>query len=726
MKWLSLVYCVVCVLVLSASTTPDVGFNGGHFDVGFDADLVTGGGVTFIDVNLDSLGQDIIASPLWTPVLDFSGATKWYFDPTALAGGDGSIDAPFQDLETDIAQIAEYNSSYVKQNSGVVEPGDVAVLMAGNHGDIALTQHYFSDWVGFVGAQGVPATIDSWYSIEGGMYYFDNVQGTKRGRQEWPAPGTVPDDAPKQFWIRGNTSTGTPRASKVVFNNCEFGPVSKAQAAAWPDSATYNLNAVHGIWLQYSNNIHIQNSRFYGCAGGVRGVAYGNVLNVIGNEMQYLTRSGSAPGAVDSVYYYDNKMEDLLRCDPLGHGNGITIAAAGRSLFSIVDRNYIASSTISTRDFGYADAGGGVGFGIVYYDAPDATTHTNATVTNNVVIHNGWDGILLEDSENAVVSNNTVVSLIDNTLELPGMPENSRPGVKFDGANTVNATAANNIAGAVVRSGAVPAAEYTELNSSEYTLDFSTAGLTAWVSGGPTTAFDMSLAAGSENIDAGIQSFAPNVDFLNACRPVTKDWDIGAYEYDGGTGCFTAQSLMIDSHNVQNSSSCWVVNPAEYSTTGGQLGLFPDNDSILLEMVAGQYKRINPAAQIVVTGTDLTYSVYWKNDDLNSSHRMQIDAYDQTATTSHTVTVNFDASDVLTYVTANQIDGYGIDDFGGGWYRLWITLDLTTRSISGHSFWIRQKLSETSPVSGEGLFIGGVQLEVDVATPGPYLKKDCP
>jgi len=502
------------------------------------------------DVNEATLGADLIAGAYWTPTVDFSGGTKYYFDPTATTKGTGTADSPFRALGVEVAS----DSTILHRDAGgdttnlangpVVGDGDICVLMPGNHGNILFDSFYFDDWLAVVGVPSGGALFDSLGLATVEKVYFDNVYANRRTRQQWAAPGTGATDVPIQAALDS--------VDRIIFNNCRFGVEDPAViAATWSDSATFNLNAVHGIasaGTAPSSRLHVQNSEFYGVAGGVRVYYLGDVANIIGNTVQYATRTGLLVGSADSVTISQNTSLDLIRSDPAGHGNGIAVNhsnTSGTSSYGLIEKNFIATSTDVTRGFGYRDASNGVGIGISFTNPADAAdVHDNWTVQNNIVVHQGWGGIQMYDATNTSIINNTLVAQSDSSSWLTN--SNSWPQVKFSGALTASVVAANNICGTVYWDDGADAGEVTESNNLETQilsgsgneLDFGVFDFVSWsgatgaaVNIDPRT-YDLHLDAYSPAIRAGSSTYAPATDYAGDTRPDKVYDDIGAYVYD--------------------------------------------------------------------------------------------------------------------------------------------------------------------------------------------------
>ena len=527
------------------------------------------------DVNEATLGADLIAGAYWTPTVDFSGGTKYYFDPTATTKGTGTADSPFRALGVEVAS----DSTILHRDAGgdttnlangpVVGDGDICVLMPGNHGNILFDSFYFDDWLAVVGVPSGGALFDSLGLATVEKVYFDNVYANRRTRQQWAAPGTGATDVPIQAALDS--------VDRIIFNNCRFGVEDPAViAATWSDSATFNLNAVHGIasaGTAPSSRLHVQNSEFYGVAGGVRVYYLGDVANIIGNTVQYATRTGLLVGSADSVTISQNTSLDLIRSDPAGHGNGIAVNhsnTSGTSSYGLIEKNFIATSTDVTRGFGYRDASNGVGIGISFTNPADAAdVHDNWTVQNNIVVHQGWGGIQMYDATNTSIINNTLVAQSDSSSWLTN--SNSWPQVKFSGALTASVVAANNICGTVYWDDGADAGEVTESNNLETQilsgsgneLDFGVFDFVSWsgatgaaVNIDPRT-YDLHLDAYSPAIRAGSSTYAPATDYAGDTRPDKVYDDIGAYVYDDPDNSTGAVTLALNNRGADYVNINW-------------------------------------------------------------------------------------------------------------------------------------------------------------------------
>lgn len=189
----------------------------------------------------------------------------------------------------------------------------------------------------------------------------------------------------------------------------------------------------------------------------------------------------------------------------------------------------------------------------------------------------------------------------------------------------------------------------------------------------------------------------------------------------------TGVNQLDDSWDVDNASTCWNVNPTFFVTTGSQAG-HNGSDAVLVESVgASAGPNLYNIGPYTISDDDATLSLFIKNDDLGVTTTLWLNLYDETAATQHRISFTFDAGGATVYDSDTAIDGYSVGtDLGGGWYRVYLTLDLATRGIVGHEFSARLYPFGVSISAGLGCVVDGMQLEYGVLTPGGYQKKNCP
>ncbi len=481
------------------------------------------------DVDLNTLADDVIVaglrpdgSVIWTSEIDFVDGTKFYFDPTAGPDGDGSLEDPFQDLETDINKIARYNSSYVKQNSGVVEPGDVAVLLAGNHGSVEFSEYYNTDWIGFVSLPGEIATVDFFDMAECEKFYLESIRGSERLRSDWPEPGVSYDDGPDVFSIRSNDA-GTLYSNKIVLNKCSVQSANIPTAIAWADSATWNRNTVSGIRVYKANNVQIQLCDFNVVDDAIHGSNW-NVLNLLSNDINYFNGDAFSLGNSDSLYAADNSIQNVIHTNT-NHNDGIQLW--GTFDTALVERNYFLWTTDIERE-GWFDGS------LFEHQAMLASNgpYVDLTFRNNVIITNSWAGINIYNCTDGKLINNTAVTIYSSD-NLPAS-NIGYPHIEFSGALCVDCVVANNIAGKTDNDGQATVELYNNL---DYSYNFRNVGFNSWMANGEPTTYHLTLASISSAINEGRSTDAPLVDFIGTCRPYGISIDIGAYEYDDGGEC---------------------------------------------------------------------------------------------------------------------------------------------------------------------------------------------
>jgi len=509
---------LLIVLVAMMGSTPtywDRGYGGKGGYVG------AGGG--FQDVNLLTLGQDLIAGEYYTPVVDFSAGTKYYFDPAAGPGGDGSLLDPFQDLETDIAKVARYGRTGTLTSGGPVEHGDVCVLLEGNHGEVVFNTYYTPGLaggdLGFVGMPGADVQFDYFEAYECMGFYFEGFSFSHKHRQDWDTPGVAYNEAPEAMYLHGRT--GYPNR-RMIINNLQFGSEDLATAKTWEDTVAWNLNVIDALDMNTVAYAHVQNTDFSVCNYGGKYLNIGPA-NFINNTYNYIVGDGMQFSNIDSVHIKGVVGKDFYTVNA-NHVDFIQDWGSSTTNVLIED-NYLLGST-DLSSFLFTDDRAAQA---IFLNGDD---HDNVVVRNNVIVTNTNEGITLATPANdCIIANNTLTQL--STIPDGVSWWTWYPQAKFSGAGATNCYVVNNVSGE--SSGTISG---TELNNDEHRNgDFETVGFTSWSEGGDPLTHDFTLTVSSSLVDAGTSTSAPFTDYAGDCRPKNALWDIGAYEYDDGGGC---------------------------------------------------------------------------------------------------------------------------------------------------------------------------------------------
>lgn len=473
------------------------------------------------DVDLATLGKDLTPCPFWTPEVDFSEGDKFYFDPSAAPGGDGSLDDPFQALGVEIARgtiVRCQSDTYTPANSGVVGPGDVCVLLDGNHGRIRFLRYYFADYLGIVAMPGHKATFDR-FDMERGQRFF--VQGLSySGKPRWQQddPGIMTDsgyDDKPNMMRASRDSNGNGVMEYVIIKDCDFSTGSAAEALGWSETAWDSL-VCDALYLNRASWVHVQGNTGVALGSFARFGGSSSVtsvgINFVDNRLSHLCGDGFRVSCVDSVFVQGNELRDFYVVNN-DHVDIFQAYAPTRNL--VIDGNLGYLSTTIDRtptDFGKNSISG------YLFSAPDILS--NAIISNNLLYTVGtWTAITVNGAVNTAIVNNTLVS-----YDLG--PSQPTALIRAKKAST-NLVIANNIAGSVV----VPAGEGIILsNNREFSRDWSGAGFVSYEQNGDPTLFDFTPAVGSILISGADSAYLPAIDFYGTGRPVGLFGDIGAIE----------------------------------------------------------------------------------------------------------------------------------------------------------------------------------------------------
>ena len=739
-----------------------------YWDQGYGGKGGYVGGGMGQDVDLETLGDDIIAGVNWTPSIDFSAGTKYYFDVNAAEGGDGSIDDPFMGfgaelfLDNHIERWDHNGTNTNAANSPVIGAGDVCVLRGGNHGKFQINDMHFTDYIGIVGMPGERVIFDYVRIMTGQFFYFEGIEANSANTRNsgfWPAAYehtandyTDYDDGPWFVSVRRDTSSNY-TTKNIVFNNCKIGISSGNLPALW-DHEEWNSNTVGGFDIIRAPFVQVQNcygvglshafnvaNNFIASGGGPDSTVTVNCNNIFNNDFRYMNGDGVY---INHAQYTEVTGNTFIDFYVSNDDHVVAIDAYLEAANNIFDSNKLINQTTRRPNVmldyiaegcpGDPPSCGGRGGTCINLIGGN----TNNIVRNNVIHGNSY-GILQVRS---LWGSSYNVQLVNNTITCDSLQSwdadsgqsalirtdattNTVPGDPADG-DTVQVFMANNICSEISAgtAGAGDQNSTIESTNSEYAFDFTGAGFTSWAPEANPLLQDVSLAFGSENIDAGTGSPWVQDDFSGDCRYKGAIHDIGAYEYDDGGACPADDNILGDSWDLTN-TDCWNPDLTKLSYTFGQPGLF-DSNAVLVEYLGDQWASFSQAPYFDLTGGTVVLSVYVKNDDTSSGQTLKLSLYDNDDSTDHYMRFRYPTGDVPTYYDDSGIDDYGIENFGDNWYRLWIMVDLRTRVLIGNEFRIRFNPCEGTTVIGEGIFHNGSQVEYDVIYPGNYTKTTCP
>jgi len=547
LKRLAIAATVVLSVVVAVGSAAGSGTYRGGYYTGAGSYRYIGGDR---DVNLLTLGQDILSGEFYTPpAMDFTGANVYYFDPNALDGtGDGSIDNPFQGFGTEytsgaIFQRYQYNGNHV--DSGyTIGAGDVCVLRDGNHGYVDINYSYWGwggDWLAVVGMPGEVATVDSLDLAGGSMWYFKNIHNTKTLRDDWEGSvGTGNytragfDGVPSYFKVSDGANGDVNYTQHIVFQDCTAASADYATAAAWNESEwrAGAANAFRAVPVSTgrTSKIHFQNCRASAVNYGFK-LAEFDSSNVFNCATDLIIGDGIQLGSCDYPHIRGVTMGNFKKANDnhLDFIQGYWQDAAITG--GLIENNYFHNYALA--DTSLLAAMNGILF--------SGGLPTGVDIINNVIVTANWGGIKLVTATDCEISNNTLVGLwststrrelgdslpVESAYESDGVPV-----IHFSGTTT-NCRVFNNVYGDSIAND-FHKTGVTATNNARYGWDYTDAGFVDYelqTSGIVPPTWNLALASDSENVNAGYTTATVADDYAGKSRPQSIAYDIGAYEY---------------------------------------------------------------------------------------------------------------------------------------------------------------------------------------------------
>lgn len=471
------------------------------------------------ELNLFTIGDDIVEGKRWTPQVDFSGGELFYFDPSVPTGGVGTKADPFTDLATAVADndVIRRFVSQANADAGtpvdnsfknpVMGAGDVCVLMAGDHGKVDFERFFFSDYMGIIRMPGAQATLKSFSLAKGSFFYLEDLVFEERAREDWDNPGTMTragfNTAPD--YIRIELQSGNGPVTDVVIKDCILSGGTALEATTW-DETTWLTTAVNGIQLDRAHRVHIQGNtgsalNYFIQGGGTDPSPLLYLINIVDNYAEALNGDGFSIGNSVGVYVARNYIAEMYT-ESDNHVDMIQGHGISKSHW-IEDNVFIASTDPSRLPFDNDFSG-------IQYTNPDSVI-----VENNIVVSSSVGGIKFSQAaDSTYVRNNTVISY-----------ENSPPtNLLFEAAST-NTWVYNNVAGNITG-----AAFVTDGNNLFYVNDFTNAKFTNYTLGGDPSLWFLLPQSDSPLIDTGNAAQASPQDIRGVLRPQGAADDVGAYE----------------------------------------------------------------------------------------------------------------------------------------------------------------------------------------------------
>lgn len=161
---------------------------------------------------------------------------------------------------------------------------------------------------------------------------------------------------------------------------------------------------------------------------------------------------------------------------------------------------------------------------------------------------------------------------------------------------------------------------------------------------------------------------------------------------------------------------------AGLSVTGAQSDAWGGSHATLFETTGatqGGFANTTAATVIPADGR-MVASVYIEDSNMNAAATTQITIRNNTTTARRSALITW-GTKAASQGSPNPTD-YGVDDLGGGLYRLWVYNDFTANA--GDSYRIEVYPFMANTISGDAVIVHGVQLEFGVTEPcGTYVEK---
>jgi len=179
---------------------------------------------------------------------------------------------------------------------------------------------------------------------------------------------------------------------------------------------------------------------------------------------------------------------------------------------------------------------------------------------------------------------------------------------------------------------------------------------------------------------------------------------------------------LVNSYSL-NPASGWTVNASWHTATGGQADPWGYNHGQLIDAVVASAGAAITATAVTVPSGNAVVSAVFKNVDRTTTEGSRV-TFRNTAGGVVLAQGDITWAATPTFARDGTVDtGGGIQDLTGGWYRVWVSLDLTT--VEGASCTAQiYPFFDGTVVAGDSVIFGGAQLEYGVTEPcGDYVEK---
>jgi len=185
---------------------------------------------------------------------------------------------------------------------------------------------------------------------------------------------------------------------------------------------------------------------------------------------------------------------------------------------------------------------------------------------------------------------------------------------------------------------------------------------------------------------------------------------------------------MSDSWDIREANSCWTApeGAGQITIRSGEPGIDEDSATALVCTGTTGWTRVSQTPNVVITDDDVVVFAILKEDNMPDNTDTRVALNNITEAIEHLAVGRWSSTGVLSLVSNTDSDDAGVIDLGGGWYKLWMYVDVDTRGESGDSFRAEIVPWAGSNIAGNSIFCDGMQVQYGAVTPGLYVKTDCP
>lgn len=337
-----------------------------------------------------------------------AGHHTFFVDPVkGSKSGDGSASKPWRTL----ADVLDRSSSLVATQGhnqrtwsngdkslvavnprGPIGPGDVLMLMSGDHGSLIIQNNYNPDFITVMAAPGQKPVVDRLSLVSSGKWLFQGITF----QSEAPAGNKA---------VNGLVNVGSGdwlgSTSDVIFDSNTF--AASNDTSSWSASEWMSRPYNYSLFIAPTAScVAATNNHFYNIMNGIQ-LAGSNLL-AKGNLIEKMSNDGIDMMA-SNVLISGNTIRDGVNnaaTSPL-HADGIQGWSLTVNGQPVVNKNVVVDSNVMTKT---GDATLSYMQGISIFDGK----WDGLTISNNIVVSNDYQGIALYGGTNVKIVNNTVIA----------------------------------------------------------------------------------------------------------------------------------------------------------------------------------------------------------------------------------------------------------------------------------------------------------------------------